>query len=84
MWRRAEAPEERGLSRQWLFLTIEATEADARTVRIATFALAAVVALYTIHQETMTTLHAEAPPFFPAERAASSMARARMPLRHPP
>ena len=64
---RCEAPEERGLSRQWLFALVEAVEADARTVRIASFALAATVALYTFHEESITLLSAEAPPFFPAE-----------------
>ena len=64
---RCEAPVERGLSRQWLFALVEAVEADARTVRIASFALAATVALYTFHEESITLLSAEAPPFFPAE-----------------
>ena len=62
---RCVAPEERGLSRQWIFALIEATEADERTVRIAHFALGATLCMYTFHSTSLEDLSAEAPPFFP-------------------
>ena len=64
---RCVAPEERGLSRQWCFVMVEATEADSRTVRICHFALAAALVLYTFHSESITVLSPEAHPFFPSE-----------------
>ena len=81
---RCEAPDERGLSRQWLFAIIEATEADERTVRIAHFALAATLVMYTFHSQSIADLSAEAPPFFPAEWRAIWTAHPLVQLDPPP
>ena len=83
--RMRELPEEAALPQQIKrdLGQLGTLDADARTVRIASFALAASVCMYTFHQESLTLLSAEAPPFFP-EELRSLWLRAATQLAPPP